>query len=445
MTTKLENNTNIVAHYIESTEDSDSDSIMDWFEINQFGNLSTGSSDDPEGDGFSNKQENQLGQEANIKDTVQDGGIFASLSSSFVFADTSLVKYTIKSDPLGFINSSEGYVEINSSVPTQSLNGLINGYYFSYWSVNGIRQAGSTGVALQINPIIENNSELVIITFTTQDEDSDSMMDWFEYNQFGNLSNGPNGDPDSDGFSNKQENELGQEANIKDSVQDGGISSRISGDVLFFLQVNNPPSDLQLSKTTVHSEKPSGELVGALIPTDPDHDQGDTYQISILDGNGSTDRDKFSLSGFDLITTAPLSTGSYFINLRVSDDENEYLDKNFTISAIPDPNKDDDNDGLTYAQEQALGTSDNNPDSDGDGFPDLYERSNPNNPDSDLNSDWIFRFVGSFNALIANNPLLLIANTNLESIQIQERSKLIKCIKMITTSLQLHHNPQELI
>ena len=382
VSTKLENNTNIVAHYIESTEDSDSDSIMDWFEINQFGNLSTGPSDDPEGDGFSNKQENQLGQEAKIKDTVQDGGISSRISSSFVFADTSLVKYTIKSNPIGFINSSEGYVEINSSVPTQSLNGLINGYYFSYWSVNGTRQAGSTGVALsQINPIIENNSELVAHYFpATQDEDSDSMMDWFEYNQFGNLSNGPNGDPDSDSFSNKQENELGQEANIKDSVQDGGISSRISGDVLFFLQVNNPPSDLQLSKTTVHSEKPSGELVGTLIPTDPDHDPGDTYQISILDGNGSTDRDKFSISGFDLITTAPLSIGSYFINLRVSDDENEYLDKNFTISAIPDPNKDDDNDGLTYAQEQALGTSDNNPDSDGDGFSDALEIVNGTNP-----------------------------------------------------------------
>ena len=422
VTTKLENNSNIVAHYIESTEDSDSDSIMDWFEINQFGNLSTGPSDDPEGDGFSNKQENQLGQEAKIKDTVQDGGISSRISSSFVFADTSLVKYTIKSNPIGFINSSEGYVEINSSVPTQSLNGLINGYYFSYWSVNGTRQAGSTGVALsQINPTIENNSELVAHYFpATQDEDSDSIMDWFEYNQFGNLSNGPNGDPDSDGFSNKQENELGQEANIKDSVQDGGISSRISGDVLFFLQVNNPPSDLQLSKTTVNSEKPSGELVGTLIPTDPDHDPGDTYQISILDGNGSTDRDKFSLSGFDLITTAPLSTGSYFINIRVSDDENEYLDKNFTISAVPDPNKDDDNDGLTYAQEQALGTSDNNPDSDGDGFPDLYEYnygSNPmdansiaNSAPSDLNSSAQLSFyenqpVGTFvGSLYASDP-----------------------------------------
>ena len=50
------------------------------------------------------------------------------------------------------------------------------------------------------------------------------------------------------------------------------------------------------------------------------------------------------------------------------DYENASFDKNFTIQAIHDPNKDDDNDGLTYAQEQALGTSDSNPDTDGDGF-----------------------------------------------------------------------------
>ena len=103
---------------------------MDWFEINQFGNLSSGSSDDPEGDGFSNKQENQLGQEANVRMPYKTVA-FLLVFPQVLFADTSLVKYTIKSDPLGFINSSEGYVEINSSVPTQSLNGLINGYYFS--------------------------------------------------------------------------------------------------------------------------------------------------------------------------------------------------------------------------------------------------------------------------------------------------------------------------
>ena len=387
VTTRLEHDSNLIAHYISSSEDNDTDSIMDWFEFNQFGNLSNGSNDDPDGDGFTNRQEGELGQEASIKDTVQDGGISSRVSSGFVFADTSLVKYTIKSDPIGFIASLEGYVEINATVPTQSLNGAINGYHFAYWTVNGIRQHGPTGVALsQINPRIENDSNLVAHYFqASQDSDSDSIMDWFEYNQFGNLSNGPAGDPDADGFTNSQESALGQEANIKDSVQDGGISSRISGDVLFFLQVNNPPSDLQLSNSTVHTGKPSGELVGSLIPTDPNHDPGDTYQISILEGNGSTDRNKFSLSGLNLLTTASLPIGTYFINLRLSDDENASLDKNFTIQAIHDPNKDDDNDGLTYAQEQALGTSDNNNDSDGDGFSDLVESNYGSNP-ADANS-----------------------------------------------------------
>ena len=70
---------------------------------------------------------------------------------------------------------------------------------------------------------------------------------------------------------------------------------------------------------------------------------------------------------------ASLHAGNYSINIRVADDENASFDKNFTIQAIHDPNKDDDNDGLTYSQEQAFGTSDNNPDTDGDGFYDGME------------------------------------------------------------------------
>ena len=56
----------VVAHYIPSTEDSDSDGLMDWFEMYQFGSLSLGPNDDPDGDGFSNKREGKLGQEATI-------------------------------------------------------------------------------------------------------------------------------------------------------------------------------------------------------------------------------------------------------------------------------------------------------------------------------------------------------------------------------------------
>ena len=140
--------------------------------------------------------------------------------------------------------------------------------------------------------------------------------------------------------------------------------------------------------------------------SDPDDsDNNQSYVISFLDGNGSTDRNKFSISGRNLLTTSSLSVGNYSINVRVSDDENASLDKNFTIQAIHDPNKDDDNDSLTYAQEQALGTSDQNPDSDGDGFSDLVESnygSNPidanstaNAPPTDLNNSTSASFFES--------------------------------------------------
>ena len=209
---------------------------------------------------------------------------------------------------------------------------------------------------------------------SNEDSDSDDVMDWFELNQFGNLTLGPDDDPDGDGFSNKQEGELGQEARIKDVVLDGGLSSRTSPSILYFLQVNNPPDGLDLNDTIVHANKPTGELVGIFQPSDPDDPNGqNAYQLSFLDGNGSTDKNFFTISGMNLLSTASLHAGNYSINIRVADDENASFDKNFTIQTIHDPNKDDDNDGLTYSQEQALGTSDDNPDTDGDGFTDGAE------------------------------------------------------------------------
>ena len=139
--------TTLTAHYFLSTLDSDSDGIMDWYEYRNFGNLNSSSSDDNDGDGFSNGQENELGQESTIQDQVEDGGISSRISSGFVYADTSMAHYTIKSNPIGFISRVDAYVEINASVSTSNLHGQSNGYHFAYWSVNGVRQAGTTGVA----------------------------------------------------------------------------------------------------------------------------------------------------------------------------------------------------------------------------------------------------------------------------------------------------------
>jgi uncharacterized protein YjbI with pentapeptide repeats len=376
--------TNIIAHYKPSTEDTDGDGVMDWFELYQFGNLTQGPSDDPDGDGFSNKREGELGQEATIADTVEWGGISGRLSSGFTYADNSMVLAVIKSDPAGFVTETSNYLEENSTVTTSSLHGATNGYNFAYWSVNGARQAGPTGVSLSKVATDVNATTTIVAHYkpSSEDTDGDGVIDWFELYQFGDLNQSGTDDPDGDGFSNKREGEFGQEATIVDNVEWGGISGRLSPGILYYQQQNRPPSNLELNNTLVFLNKDANQTVGIFTPTDPDDpNRVRTYSYELLSGAGGEDNNKFNLLGQNLRTSQILTTeGNYSIQIRVSDDENASLDKNFTIQAIHDPNKDDDNDSLTYAQEQAFGTSDQNPDSDGDGFSDKAEISYGSNP-----------------------------------------------------------------
>ena len=136
------------AYYFAESADTDGDGIKDWFEYRMWGDLSQAGGGDPDGDGFSNLRENELGQDPLIIDAVEDGGISGRLSTGFVYADTSMVLATIGSDPAGFVTESANYVEMNSSVSTPSLHGENNGYQFAYWSLNGVRQAGPSGVAV---------------------------------------------------------------------------------------------------------------------------------------------------------------------------------------------------------------------------------------------------------------------------------------------------------
>ena len=64
---------------------------MDWFEYRMFGDLTRQPNDDSDGDGYSNKREGELGQDALIPDEVEGGGIAGRLSTGFVYADTTMV------------------------------------------------------------------------------------------------------------------------------------------------------------------------------------------------------------------------------------------------------------------------------------------------------------------------------------------------------------------
>ena len=101
-------------------------------------------------------------------------------------------------------------------------------YRFTHWTVNGVRMADPSGYA--VNPatfVIAGATEAVAhYVPTAQDSDGDSLPDWWELRYFGNLTQGPDDDPDGDGYTNTMEYTSGTAPALADLYEQGGISRR---------------------------------------------------------------------------------------------------------------------------------------------------------------------------------------------------------------------------
>ena len=89
--------------------------------------------------------------------------VVLSFASSQIssFVSDELIMFSIKSQPVGISEESSGALVEGSPLSTPNLQGE-NGYHFAYWSLNGVRQTSSSGVALnQVDLQISVPSELV--------------------------------------------------------------------------------------------------------------------------------------------------------------------------------------------------------------------------------------------------------------------------------------------
>ena len=85
-----------------------------------------------------------------------------------------MVHYVIKSDPVGFVSGTDGYMEVNATVSTSNLHGATNGYHFAYWTVNGVRIAGPTGVAMSQVSAKMASETAIVANYVSSSEDTDS-------------------------------------------------------------------------------------------------------------------------------------------------------------------------------------------------------------------------------------------------------------------------------
>jgi subtilisin-like proprotein convertase family protein len=103
--------------------------------------------------------------------------------------------------------------------------------------------------------------------------------------------------------------------------------------VITITNVNESPTSIVLSKTTIAENVPVGTTVGSLSTLDPD--AGDTFSYALVSGQGSGDNDKFTLVGTQLRTATNVdfeTQPNYSIRIRTTDAGGLSLESIFTIT-----------------------------------------------------------------------------------------------------------------
>ena len=124
--------------------------------------------------------------------------------------------------------------------------------------------------------------------------------------------------------------------------------------------VNEAPTDITLSGSSVAENQAIGTTVGTFSTTDPD--SGNTFIYSLVSGTGSTDNGSFTINGTTLKTAAIFdyeSKPSYSIRVRTTDQDGLYYEEAFTItvSNVNEAPTDITLSGSSVAENQAIGTA----------------------------------------------------------------------------------------
>ena len=426
----------ITARFFGQNVDTDYDSIPDWYEWHSFGTLTHDNSSDPDLDGFTVADERKLGLNVGIEDNVTQGGISIRRSGKLSVNFGGGSELRLSSTPPGLLQTERNILERNSTFVSQQLGGVNNGYAFSHWEINGVRQTDQHGLSLRkITETLDSDKQIVAKYIEESlDSDGDGLLDWYEMHELGTLAHHGGDDPDGDGFSINREIQFGLSPSIPDQTPVGGISVRRAAPFSFSQQgpvqpvdsdgdglndgnesalgsnpyladtdgdgfgdhvewlagtnllnandfPNQAPTSLELNNSSVAENLPADSPIGTFFVTDPN--PGSSHSILLVEGNASTDNVLFIVdSNGTLRTLAPLDfeqKPSLTIRARATDEHNASIEGNFTI-ALLNQVEDLDGDGIEDHYD---------PDDDGDGFPDATETaygSDPRDPNSVANA-----------------------------------------------------------
>ncbi|MEL0117417.1 MAG: cadherin repeat domain-containing protein, partial [Opitutae bacterium] len=124
-------------------------------------------------------------------------------------------------------------------------------------------------------------------------------------------------------------------------------------------ELNLAPTSIALSNNSLSENITAPYVIGSFFATDAE--STDTHTFALVSGTGGDNNDNFSIDGSNLLSLIEFNfetQTSHKIRVEVTDNAGNHLVQPFSINILDDSTEDTDNDGLTEAQEDALGTSD---------------------------------------------------------------------------------------
>lgn len=129
-------------------------------------------------------------------------------------------------------------------------------------------------------------------------------------------------------------------SNITDALGNGNntngyIAAYTSGSV-HTVALNNAPTDISLTGTSVNQSSGLNAPIGTLSSTDPD--VGNTHTYTLVSGAGDTDNGSFNISAASLRANnaAALAAGLYSVRVRTTDNASGIYEEVFSITVIDD-------------------------------------------------------------------------------------------------------------
>jgi hypothetical protein len=234
--------------------DSTGSGLPDWYQWFWFGATNQTSSSDSTGDGFALSSDLVDGYSPVVANVTTNGGEIMRLSPVETFVGgPPQYYYQIESQPEGIIPTTSGYVAPGTPVLTPNISyGQTSGYYFGYWTINGVRQAGLTRASLtEVQLAMTNDEVAVAVFFPPGDSTGSGLPDWYQWFWFGAANQTSSSDSTGDGFALSSDLADGYSPVIANVTTNGGEIMRLSPPETF---VGTPPqTTMQLVSTNALS------------------------------------------------------------------------------------------------------------------------------------------------------------------------------------------------